>query len=76
MFRPAVFDVTTTLRPGEENVLALRFDRPLTRLRSLTSAIGGRGRRRAAMRKAQFGYSWDWGPRLLTVGIWRGGDPP
>ena len=23
------------------------------------------------MRKAQFGFGWDWGPRLPTVGIWR-----
>ncbi len=22
------------------------------------------------MRKAQFGYGWDWGPRLPTIGIW------
>jgi beta-mannosidase len=23
------------------------------------------------MRKAQYGYGWDWGPRLPTIGIWR-----
>src|SRR5918997_4020941 len=23
------------------------------------------------MRKVQFGFGWDWGPRLRTVGIWR-----
>jgi len=23
------------------------------------------------MRKAQFGFGWDWGPRLPTIGIWR-----
>jgi beta-mannosidase len=23
------------------------------------------------MRKAQYGYGWDWGPRLPTVGVWR-----
>jgi beta-mannosidase len=23
------------------------------------------------MRKAQYGFGWDWGPRLPTVGIWR-----
>ena len=22
-------------------------------------------------RKAQFHYGWDWGPRLITCGIWR-----
>jgi beta-mannosidase len=23
------------------------------------------------MRKAQFGFGWDWDPRLPTIGIWR-----
>lgn len=23
------------------------------------------------MRKAQFGFGWDWGPRLPTIGLWR-----
>ena len=23
------------------------------------------------MRKGQYGYGWDWGPRLPTIGIWR-----
>ena len=23
------------------------------------------------MRKAQYGFGWDWGPRLPTIGIWR-----
>jgi beta-mannosidase len=27
--------------------------------------------KRNVMRKAQFGYGWDWGPRLPTIGIWR-----
>ncbi|MCP3729732.1 hypothetical protein M9978_04750 [Sphingomonas sp. MG17] len=27
--------------------------------------------RRTAMRKAQFGWGWDWGPDLPTVGIWQ-----
>ncbi|TCP88036.1 beta-mannosidase [Sphingomonas sp. PP-CE-1A-559] len=27
--------------------------------------------RRTAMRKAQFGWGWDWGPDLPTVGIWK-----
>ena len=26
---------------------------------------------RVWMRKAQFGFGWDWGPRLPTIGIWR-----
>src|SRR5262249_35585032 len=31
----------------------------------------GRNPERTPMRKAQFGYGWDWGPRLPTIGIWR-----
>src|SRR5215218_6912637 len=31
----------------------------------------GRNPERVFMRKAQFGFGWDWGPRLPTVGIWR-----
>lgn len=29
--------------------------------------VGGRSR----IRKAQYHYSWDWGPRFVTCGIWR-----
>jgi beta-mannosidase len=72
MFREAAFDVSDRLRPGQSNTLALCFDRPLDH----TGGFGdfkswGRNMERVFMRKAQFGYGWDWGPRLPTVGIWR-----
>ena len=71
MFRPAAFDVTTRLRTAEPNVLAVRFDPPLQRIAGKTLSAWGRNPERTAMRKAQFGYGWDWGPRLPTIGIWR-----
>jgi beta-mannosidase len=71
MFRPAAFDVTRRLRPGQTNVLAIRFDPPLQRIAGKTLSAWGRNPERTAMRKAQFGYGWDWGPRLPTIGIWR-----
>src|SRR5919204_4915445 len=71
IFRPAVFDVTTPLRPGAPNTLAVRFDPPLRCVEGLKRSEWGRHPERAAMRKAQFGYGWDWGPRLPTIGIWR-----
>jgi beta-mannosidase len=68
MFRPAEFDVT--LAAGM-NVVAIRFDSPLERVKGKTLSAWGRNPERTAMRKAQFGYGWDWGPRLPTIGIWR-----
>jgi beta-mannosidase len=72
MFREAAFDVTGRLRAGEGNVLAIRFDPPLRRVEGAeVGEWASNGTARTAMRKAQFGYGWDWGPRLPTVGIWR-----
>lgn len=71
MFREAVFDVTDRLHTGEANTLALCFHRPLDRAVDGPSEVWGRNPERVGMRKAQFGYGWDWGPRLPTVGIWR-----
>jgi beta-mannosidase len=71
MFRPATFDVTARLRPGAENTLAICFDRPLDHIAGKTISTWGRNPERTPMRKAQFGFGWDWGPRLPTLGIWR-----
>ena len=71
MFREAAFDVTDRLKSGEPNTLALCFHRPLERAVKGPSEQWGRNPERVGMRKAQFGYGWDWGPRLPTVGIWR-----
>jgi beta-mannosidase len=68
MFRPAVFDVDLDLG---RNTLAIRFDPPLERIKGKTLSAWGRNPERTAMRKAQFGYGWDWGPRLPTIGVWR-----
>jgi len=72
MFREAVFDVTGTLRAS--NTLSVCFDRPLDHVdpeRLEKFNAWGRNPERVLMRKAQYGYGWDWGPRLPTVGIWR-----
>ncbi|MFN8634307.1 MAG: glycoside hydrolase family 2 protein [Chloroflexota bacterium] len=71
MFRPAQFDVGSTLRLGLTNVLVVCFDRPLDHAPKEQYSAWGRNPERAPMRKAQFGYGWDWGPRLPTIGIWR-----
>src|SRR5262249_2772443 len=74
MFRPAVFDVTERLTPGKTHQLALCFDPPLAHVAGKTVSDWGRNPERTVMRKAQFGYGWDWGPRLPTIGIWRPGE--
>ncbi|HJQ29383.1 MAG TPA: glycoside hydrolase family 2 protein [Rubrobacter sp.] len=70
MFREAVFDVGDRVRSGE-NTLAVLFDRPLDHAGEQHPDQWGRNPERVFMRKAQFGFGWDWGPRLPTVGIWR-----
>jgi beta-mannosidase len=71
MFREAVFDVGGRVRFGEENTLAILFDRPLDHAGEVHPDQWGRNPERVFMRKAQFGFGWDWGPRLPTLGIWR-----
>ncbi len=68
MFRPALFDIELD---HAEYTLAIRFDPPLQRIQGKTLSAWGRNPERTAMRKAQFGFGWDWGPRLPTIGIWR-----
>jgi beta-mannosidase len=71
MFREAVFDVSQRLRTEGPNTLALCFHPPLQQIEKAPFETWGRNPERAMMRKAQFGYGWDWGPRLPTIGIWR-----
>ncbi len=71
MFHPAIFDVSHHVRSGQSNTLALCFHPPLQSIEKAPFESWGRNTYRVMMRKAQFGYGWDWGPRLPTIGIWR-----
>ena len=74
MFHPWAFDVTERLKYGAPNVLAICFDPPLQHVdqeRLAEFSTWGSNAPRVFMRKAQFGYGWDWGPRLPTIGLWR-----
>ncbi len=74
MFREAVFDVSGAVQFAHPNTLAVRFDPPLKQVPP-PEEWGFRpwapDQPRVWMRKAQFGYGWDWGPRLPTIGLWR-----
>ncbi len=71
MFHEATFDVSHLLRSDQLNTLALCFHPPLQQIEKAPFESWGRNTYRIMMRKAQFGYGWDWGPRLPTIGIWR-----
>lgn len=75
MFCAYRFDVRSLLRAGQ-NELQIDFANTLDYLQrhearqpflERNDPVGGRSR----IRKAQYQYSWDWGPRFVTCGVWR-----
>ncbi|MGZ7443209.1 beta-mannosidase [Paenibacillus sp. TH7-28] len=70
MFREYVFDVTRVVREGW-NVLAIRFD-PLHLHHQDKEQFewSSYTKERPWIRKAAMNFGWDWGPRIVTVGIW------
>ena len=75
MFRQVRLDVTHRAGQGETD-LAVRFH-------PISTAVEGQAipawrnfqlfadEGRALVRKAQYGWGWDWGPDLPTVGVWK-----
>ncbi len=57
------------------NILLIRFHSPLVKGKEAASLLpyplAGDVDGKAFTRKAQYQYGWDWGPRLLTSGIWQ-----
>ncbi len=79
MFVPLEVDVSQRLRAGT-NELAVEFASAVRvgreRLRAWTSEQGlperiERLEERSFVRKVQCMYGWDWGPRLVSCGVWR-----
>jgi beta-mannosidase len=78
MFRLWEFDVKGALRAGE-NAIQITFRSPLPIMREqeakrpLYEWIGSHEPQgRAWVRKEPCNFGWDWGPVLITCGIWRG----
>lgn len=86
MFREWSVDVKTKLRTDSANVLKIHFHSPIKvdipKWDALSyqhdagndqSENGGVFDKRVSVfaRKAGYHYGWDWGPRLVTSGIWR-----
>jgi len=75
MFVPHTFDICECARAG---VNSLRVDlySAVTNPRTLAqdsplALISSTEPSRPYIRKAQYSYGWDWGPRLVQIGIWR-----
>jgi beta-mannosidase len=62
---PGTHDLAVRFHPA----IAMTGDAPLPVFSAFTDRISAS--RRTLMRKAQFGWGWDWGPDLPTIGIWK-----
>ncbi|RRJ63659.1 glycoside hydrolase family 2 protein [Paenibacillus oralis] len=70
MFREYVFDVTRIVREGW-NVLAVRFEPLHLHHRDKEQfEWSSYTKERPWIRKAAMNFGWDWGPRIVTAGIW------
>ncbi|MGQ7935782.1 beta-mannosidase [Paraburkholderia sp. D1E] len=77
MFAAFSFDAGPLLRDDEPNLLLICFTPPALRVADKSMATWDiiadpiKESKRNFHRKAQFGWGWDWGPQLPSVGIWR-----
>ncbi|RAH77732.1 beta-galactosidase/beta-glucuronidase [Aspergillus japonicus CBS 114.51] len=78
MFLAHRVDVTEALEAEGDHVLLIDFDCAMLRAKELREqdpkhnwASFNGDPARLAVRKAQYHWGWDWGPVLMTAGIWR-----
>ncbi|KAL4974102.1 glycoside hydrolase superfamily [Aspergillus desertorum] len=78
MFLAHRVDVTKALNVEGEHTLEIDFDCALLRAREIQKQhpdhkwVGFNGdTARLSVRKAQYHWGWDWGPVLMTAGIWK-----
>jgi len=76
MFVPHRFDVKKLVTAGE-NEIEVVFSSPVEeglKLHNEYKSVRlyeGEDNPRAYLRKAQYSFGWDWGPKITTSGIWR-----
>lgn len=78
MFLAHRINITKALQSGDEHTLEIEFDSALLKAHEIRAQhpdhkwVGFNGdTSRLAVRKAQYHWGWDWGPVLMTAGIWR-----
>lgn len=78
MFLAHRVDITQALAKDDKHILEINFDSAMLRAQKLRSqgpehnwASFNGDPARMAVRKAQYHWGWDWGPVLMTAGIWR-----
>ncbi|OGD22145.1 MAG: ABC transporter permease [Candidatus Aminicenantes bacterium RBG_16_63_16] len=71
MFRGWRFDIKPYVHAGG-NEIVIRFDSPVARGKALEAGLPHKLPGNSPhVRKAPYHFGWDWGPRLVTSGIWR-----
>lgn len=74
MHRRYGFDVAGLLRPGG-NEIEVAFDPALEHIARMEQLVGARHHVETdsynLIRKMACNFGWDWGPRLITAGIWK-----
>jgi beta-mannosidase len=72
MLNPRAFDVTRTLRYGQENTLVVRLEAtPDARFSETARGLTWMTARDQLYSIAQCMYGWDWGPHGFPIGLWR-----
>ena len=86
MFREWSIECKNILKKDGVNTLVVEFESPINKTIPLydtlsfhypapndQSVLGGIGEKKVSVfsRKAAYQFGWDWGPRLITSGIWR-----
>ena len=72
MFRHWAVDIRQYLKPGK-NHLKIMFESAVKKGKAAAGALPYTlpGEEKVFTRKAQYQYGWDWGPRLVTCGIYK-----
>ena len=72
MFRKWTIPVKQNLKIGE-NILQVKFKSAINTGKELAKKVPFTTPEspRSYVRKAQYQFGWDWGPRLVTAGIWK-----